>query len=27
ALQVVTEALEDGRGEAKLSAWMAATQS
>ena len=27
ALQAVTEALEDGRGEAKLSAWMAATQS
>ena len=26
ALQQVTEALEDGRGQAKLSAWMAATQ-
>ena len=27
ALQQVTEALSDGRGEAKLSAWMTATQS
>lgn len=27
AMQLVTEALEDGRGEAKLSAWMSATQS
>jgi anthranilate phosphoribosyltransferase len=26
AIQQVTEALEDGRGEAKLSAWMSATQ-
>lgn len=27
AMQLVSEALEDGRGEAKLSAWMSATQS
>jgi anthranilate phosphoribosyltransferase len=27
ALHLVSEALEDGRGEAKLSAWMSATQS
>ncbi len=27
ALQLVSEALEDGRGQAKLSAWMAATQN
>jgi anthranilate phosphoribosyltransferase len=27
AMRQVTEALEDGRGEAKLSAWMSATQS